>query len=161
MGCCVTMDMSMDGHMNDVGGISVLCLQSNHKTLILLDGIRINSHLTQGLYFLICAQGLSPAEMQLSLLVMEEAREALQAAPGISLIFSSLDQISSAEGSGQAGTCSASDAEVFSNGLFALMQLSDPLRIPKGPLWKKGLKAKQSRVQQKHPRQEFVFILLS
>lgn len=82
--------------------------------------------------------GLSPAEMQLSLLVMEEAREALQAAPGISLIFSSLDQISSAEGSGEAGTCSASDAEVFSNGLFALMQPSDPLRIPKGPLWKKG-----------------------
>lgn len=82
--------------------------------------------------------GLSPAEMQLSLLVMEEAREALQAASGLSLIFSwSLDQISSAEGSGQAGTCSATDGEVFSNGLFASMQPSDPLRIPKG-LWKKG-----------------------
>lgn len=83
--------------------------------------------------------GLSPAEMQLSLLVVEEAREALQAAPGLSLIFSwSLDQISSAEGSGQAGASSATDVEVFSNGLFASMQPSDPLRIPKGPLWKKG-----------------------
>lgn len=83
--------------------------------------------------------GTSPAEMQLSLLVMEEAREALQAASGLSLIFSwSLDQISSAEGSGQAGTCSATDAEVFSNGLFASMQPSDSLRIPKGPLWRKG-----------------------
>lgn len=82
--------------------------------------------------------GLSPAEMQLSLLVVEEAREALQAAPGLSLIFSwSLDQISSAEGSGQAGASSAT-AEVFSNGVFASMQPSDPLRIPKGPLWKKG-----------------------
>lgn len=55
MGCCVTMDMCMDGHMSDVGGINVLCLQSNHKTLILLHGI--DSPLTQGLFFLICAQG--------------------------------------------------------------------------------------------------------
>lgn len=57
MGSCVTMDMNTDGHTNNVGGISVLCLQSSHKTLILLHGIGINSHLTQGLFFLICAQG--------------------------------------------------------------------------------------------------------
>lgn len=57
MGCCVTMDRSMDGHMNDVGGISVLCLQSNHNTLKVLHGIGINSHFTQGSFFLICAQG--------------------------------------------------------------------------------------------------------
>lgn len=83
--------------------------------------------------------GLSPEEVQLPLLVMEDAREGLQAASGLSLIFSwSLDQISSPEGSGQAGPCSATDVEGFSSCLFAPMQPSDPLRIPIGPLWKKG-----------------------
>lgn len=83
--------------------------------------------------------GLSPAEVQLPLLVMEDAREGLQAASGLSLIFSrSLHQISSPEGPGQAGTCSATDGEEFPSCLFAPMQPSDPLRIPIGPLWKKG-----------------------
>lgn len=82
--------------------------------------------------------GLSPAEVQLPLLVMEDAREGLQAASGLSLIFSwSLDQISSPEGPGQAGTCSAT-VEGFPSCLFAPMQPSDPLRIPMGSLWKKG-----------------------
>lgn len=83
--------------------------------------------------------GLSPVELQLPLLVMEDAREGRQAASGLSLIFFwSLDQISSPEGSGQAGTCSATDVKRFSRSLFAPMQPSDPLRIPIGPLWKKG-----------------------
>lgn len=75
---------------------------------------------------------LSPAEVQLPLLVIEDAREGLQAPSGLSLIFSwSLDQISSPEGS-------ATDVEGFSSCLFAPMQPSDPSRIPIGPLWKKG-----------------------
>lgn len=82
---------------------------------------------------------LSPAEVQLPVLVMEDAREVLPAASGLSLIFSwFLDQISSPEEAGQAGTCSATDVAGFSSCPFTLMQPADPLRIPKGPLWEKG-----------------------
>ena len=44
-------------HMNDVGGWDKhpVPIQSNHRTPILLYGIRINSHLPQGLFLLMSA----------------------------------------------------------------------------------------------------------